>query len=87
LKVKLIGIKTNEDKKAAAIKFLQTKLRNQRVFIKFDALKHDEKQNVLCYLYLKNKTFINAHLIKNNLVDVDSSFDYRHKSRFLSFNQ
>jgi endonuclease YncB( thermonuclease family) len=53
------------------------------VFMKFDTLKHDDKDNLLCYLYLQNKTFLNAHLIKNGLVDVDTSFDYRLKKKFL----
>ncbi|QSZ27437.1 hypothetical protein ACETAC_00420 [Aceticella autotrophica] len=41
--------------------------------IKFDTVKYDKDNNLLCYLYLKNKTFINGHLIKSNLVDVDIS--------------
>lgn len=84
LQVRLIGVKTKKKKINEAIRFLQTKLRNQRVFMRFDSLKYDEEKNLLCYLYLKNKTFINAHLIKNNLVDVDSSFDYKYKTKFLS---
>jgi len=39
---------------------------------------------LLCYLYLQNKTFINAHLIKNKLVDIDDSFDYKYKTKFLN---
>lgn len=87
LKVRLIGVKAKEEKINEAIRFLQTKLRNQRVFMRFDDLKYDERGNLLCYLYLKNKTFINAHLIKNNLVNVDSSFDYKYKTKFLSLIQ
>lgn len=84
LKIKLIGVKTNQEKIHEAIKFLQAKLRNQQVFMRFDNLKYDNKENLLCYLYLKNKTFINAHLIKNNLVDIDLSFDYKYKPKFLN---
>ena len=51
--------------------------------MKFDAVKYDEENNLLCYLYLWNKTFLNAHLIKNELVDVDNSINYKYKSRFL----
>jgi len=70
-----------------ALEFLKEKLRGEKVFLKFDALKHDEKGNLLCYLYLKNKTFINAHLIKNKLVDVDTSNYYKYKSTFLSYKE
>ena len=84
LLIKLIGVKANKDKINDAIKFLQTKLKNQRVFMKFDLLKYDQENNLLCYLYLKNKTFINAHLIKNQLVDVDNGSDYKYKIKFLN---
>ncbi len=87
LTIKLLGVKTNFEKINDAIKFLQSKLKNQKVFIKFDSLKYDKKNNLLCYLYLKNKTFINAHLIKNKLVDVDNSFDYKHKIKFLDLTR
>lgn len=87
LLVKLIGVKVNKDKIDDAIKFLQAKLKNQRVFMRFDLLKYDQENNLLCYLYLKNKTFINAHLIKNQLVDVDSGSDYKYKIKFLNLTK
>ena len=85
--VKLIGVKTKKDKTEEAIKFLQKKLKNQQVFIRFDSLKYDEKNNLLCYLYLRNKTFINAHLIRSKLVDVDQEFDYKYKLKFLNLTK
>lgn len=84
LKIKLIGIKESPQKNGAAVEFLKEKALGQRVFLKFDATKYDKDNNLLCYLYLKNKTFVNAHLIKAGLVDVDTSFDYKYKSKFLS---
>jgi site-specific DNA-methyltransferase (adenine-specific) len=82
--VKLIGVRTKKETFNRAMAFLQIKLKNQRVFIKFDNIKYDNKNNLLCYLYLKNKTFINAHLIKAGLVDIDDKLDYKYKSKFLS---
>jgi len=87
LLIRLIGVKVNKDKNDDAIKFLQAKLKNQRVFMRFDSLKYDQENNLLCYLYLKNKTFINAHLIKNQLVDVDNGSDYKYKIKFLNLTQ
>ena len=87
LLVRLIGVKANKDKIDDAVKFLQAKLKNQRVFMRFDSLKYDQENNLLCYLYLKNKTFINAHLIKNQLVDVDNGFDYKYKIKFLNLTK
>jgi site-specific DNA-methyltransferase (adenine-specific) len=85
--VRLIGVKAKNEMTNRAIEFLQAKLKNQRVFIKFDNLKYDNENNLLGYLYLQNKTFINAHLIKNKLVDVDNSFDYKYKPKFLNLIQ
>jgi len=79
----LLGVKTKPETAYEAIKALDTKLANQKVFLRFDNLKYDNEGNLLCYLYLKNKTFINAYLIKNRLVDVDTNFDFRYKDRFL----
>ena len=85
--IKLLGVKQKPDKNGEAMQFLREKTRGQRVFLKFDAIKHDEKNNLLCYLYLRNKTFLNAHLIKSGLVDVDCSLDYRYRSKFKSIQR
>jgi site-specific DNA-methyltransferase (adenine-specific) len=84
LKIRLLGIKRKPEKSREAINFIKEKTDRQKVFIKFDNLKYDENQNLLCYLYLWNKTFLNAHLIRSGLVDVDATFDYKYKSKFLS---
>jgi DNA modification methylase len=87
LKVRLIGVKEKPENNGAAIQFLKEKTRGQKVFMKFDAVKHDKENNLLCYLYLWNKTFLNAHLIKNGLVDVDIALDYKNKSKFLELKE
>ncbi|MBM3253582.1 MAG: site-specific DNA-methyltransferase [Candidatus Omnitrophica bacterium] len=84
LKVRLLGVKEKPEANGKAIQFLREKTQGQKVFMKFDTVKYDEKNNLLCYLYLWNKTFLNAHLIKNGLADVDITFDYKYKSKFLS---
>ena len=87
LKVKLIGVKTRKNTIEKALNFLTAKLKNQKVFIKYDRVKFDNKGNLLVYLYLKNKTFINAHLIKNGLVEVDTESDYIYKNKFIKLKQ
>jgi len=84
LKIRLLGVKEKLEMNERAVKFLREKTHGQKVFLKFDNVKYDEKNNLLCYLYLWNKTFLNAHLIKSGLVDVDTRFDYKYKSKFLS---
>jgi site-specific DNA-methyltransferase (adenine-specific) len=85
LKIRLLGVKQVPEKHDEAIQFLRGKTKGQKVFMKFDSPKYDEKNNLLCYLYLLNKTFLNAHLIKSGLADVDTALDYKHKSHFLEF--
>jgi len=84
LTIRLLGIKQNLAKNGKAVQFLSDKVKGTKVFLKYDKEKHDKENHLLCYLYLQNKTFVNAHLVKNNLVDVDTSFDYKYKSKFLS---
>ena len=84
LKVRLLGVKEKPEKNGEAIEFLREKTRGQKVYLRFDNIKYNEKSHLLCYLYLQNKTFLNAHLIKNGLAEVDTAFDYKYKSKFLS---
>jgi len=87
LKIRLLGVKEKPEKSNEAVRFLREKTRGQKVFLKFDSVKYDEENNLLCYLYLKNRTFINAHLIKNGLADVDVTMNYKYKSKFLTLNE
>jgi len=87
VKVRLIGIKERAETRQQAMQFLEEKTRGQRVTIKFDRVKLDENDNLLCYLYLQNRTFINAHLIKAGLVSMDTQTDYRLKEKFAHLAQ
>lgn len=82
LTIKLIGVKEDPKVNGKATSFLTEKTKGKRVFLKYDNIKHDSENNLLCYLYLENKTFINAHLIKNGLVQVDIDIDYKYKEKF-----
>ena len=87
LMIKLIGIKEDPIINGKATNFLNDKLKGKKVFLRYDNIKHDSENNLLCYLYLENKTFINAHLIKNGLVQVDSQIDFKYKDKFLTLWQ
>ncbi|GAG50598.1 unnamed protein product, partial [marine sediment metagenome] len=83
LKIRLLGIKEKAEKKQQAIEFLQTKTKGQKVFMKFGQVKHDSQNNLLCYLYLQNKTFINRHLVKEGLVSTETEMDFKYKKKFM----
>ena len=82
LTIRLLGIKQNPSKNKNALDFLKNIVKGQKVFLKYDIQKYDNENNLMCYVYLKNKTFINAHLIKKGLVLVDSETSYKHKEKF-----
>jgi len=87
LTVKLLGVKETPIINSEATSFLIEKTKGKRVFLKYDNVKHDSENNLLCYLYLENKTFINAHLIKSGLVQVDTDIDFKYKEKFLNILQ
>lgn len=82
LKIRLIGIKQDLSQNGNAKEFLEKKTKGQKVFLKFDEIKHDEQNNLYAYLYLQNKTFINAHLLKNGFALVDNNYEYKYKQKF-----
>jgi len=82
--IRLIGIKEDPGTRVEAMRFLREKTDGQKVYLKYDALKYDDERRLMCYLYLSNKTFINAHLIKSGLVDVETGYNFRYLAKFLS---
>ncbi|MEI2757778.1 MAG: DNA methyltransferase [Chitinophagaceae bacterium] len=84
LTIKLIGIKEDPIINGKATDFLIDKTKGKRVFLRYDNIKYDKENNLLCYLYLENKTFVNAHLIKSGLVDVDNNIEFKYKEKFIN---
>lgn len=84
--VRLIGVKEKINENGSAKQFLHEKTKGQKVFMKFDNQKYDNQNNLMCYMYLKNKTFLNAHLIKEGLVNPDLSLEYKYKNKFINLS-
>lgn len=83
LRIKLIGIKAKSGINGKATEYLIDKVKGKRVYLKYDNVKYDNENNLLCYLYLENKTFVNAHFIKTGLVEVDHATAYKFKDKFI----
>ena len=83
LLVRLMGVRENKALNGLAVNFITEKTKGQKVFLKFDTQKYDNENHLLCYIYLKNKTFLNAHLIKEGLAEVDCSVDFKYKDKFV----
>ena len=85
LVVKLIGITPDTNVSDQAIDYIKGKTKGRKVYMRFDDVKYDDNNNLLCYLYLDNKTFINAHLLKNKLAMVDTNMNYKYKLKFMTY--
>lgn len=83
LVIRLMGIRQNPNINGKAVEYLTKKTKGQRVFLKFDTIKYDNDNNLLAYLYLQNKTFINAHLLKEGLALPDTEMEYKYKNKFI----
>jgi len=82
LVIRLIGIKQNPAINGQATKFLREKLKGKRVFLRYDDVKYDSDNHLMAYLYLENKTFVNAHLLKAGIVEVDINLKFKYKEKF-----
>ncbi|MCL2182801.1 MAG: thermonuclease family protein [Chitinispirillia bacterium] len=80
--VRLIGIKQDIENLDNAKFYLTDKFKGRRVFMKYDSIKYDEENRLLAYIYLDNKTFINAHLLKEKYAHVDDSIPFRLSNKF-----
>lgn len=85
--VRLLGVKEKVSVNGRAKEYLIETTKGQKVFMKYDSCKFDEENHLLCYLYLQNKTFINARLIKAGLAEADTSVDYKYKEKFQQIGQ
>jgi site-specific DNA-methyltransferase (adenine-specific) len=79
--IKLLGVRPAAGKEKEAEDYLIRNTTGKPVYYTLD----EHHNNSRVYLYLKNKTFINAHLIKRGLADVDKRIDFRYKKRFISY--
>lgn len=82
--VRLIGIKTNPEKEGQSIDYLYHTLKGKRVYMRYDSTMYDDDNHLYAYVYLSNRTFVNAHMIKDGMALVDNSIDYKYKSKFNS---
>lgn len=83
LHVRLIGIRQNPQLNGEATDYLRRKVHGKKVYLRYDTTKYDTDGNLLAYIYLENKTFVNAHIIRDGMALTDDTADFRHKQKFL----
>jgi len=80
-------VKAIPEKQPNAMDFLKRKILKRQIFLRYDEHKYGNDNILLAYVYLKNKTFINAHLIKHGFAEVDKTIDFKLKNKFLKMEQ
>ena len=81
LVVKFLGVKIT--KKEETLKYLKEYVLKKEVFLKFDNGFVLDDNTVKAYVYLKNKIFVNAYLIKSGLAKADTTEEYKYKTKFI----
>ena len=82
LTVSFRGVKLADIKKVRD--YLNKYILGKKVYLKFDKDYTAENRKVEAYVYLKNRIFINAYLIKAGLAVADREGNYDLKKKFLS---
>ncbi len=86
LRVKLLGIIVSKDKLDDVLRYFNNFVLKKEVFLKYDTHYNVESSNqVQAYVYLKNKIFINLHLIKSGMASVDINKNFDMKNKFTSW--
>jgi DNA modification methylase len=80
LAVKFLGVKIN--KKQDTARYLQDYIVGKNVFLKFHDDEIIDENTVMAYVYLKNKIFVNAYLIKSGLASPDFTINHKYKDKF-----
>jgi len=81
--IRLIGIKKDDRKADKAVDFMLHKFKGRKVFLKSDSVQYNDCHTP-AYLYLDNKTFINAHLLKYGYAYVDDSVPFTLMNKFIT---
>jgi DNA modification methylase len=77
------GVRSVAKRRRQAEDRLREMTGGQRVYLRYDDNVPGAEGEPLVYLYLRNRTPVNRHLIRSGFVDVDTSRQYRFKRAFL----
>ena len=70
-------------KKEDTMRYLRDYILGKNIFLKFHENKVVNEDTVFAYVYLKNKIFVNAYLIKAGLASPNFSINHKYKDKFI----
>ena len=85
LLVKFLGVKIT--KKDEAMEYLKDRILKKEVYLKFDNGSVLDENTVSAYVYLKNKIFVNAYLIKSGMAKADTTKDHKYRTKFIELEK
>jgi DNA modification methylase len=86
LRAKLLGITLRQDKTDSISDYMNKYVLKKEVFLRLDKDAVLNKSSVQAYIYLKNKIFINAYLLKAGLAVVDAAAKFDQKEKFMKLS-
>jgi DNA modification methylase len=83
--VKLLGVEIID--KGRAIKYFREYLLKKEIMLKMESNSILDENTIQAYVYLKNRIFVNAYLIKSGIARADRTKDYRLKRKFIQLEE
>jgi len=78
--ITLHGVRENRRGRKELLGFLERELKGKAVCVREHDTGRPPKDGSSCYVYLKNRTFINARLIRDGLAELDETAALNHRS-------
>jgi len=85
LHVKFLGVKII--KKEETLKYLREYVLKKEIYLKFDNGSILDENTVNAYVYLKNRIFVNAYLIKSGMAEADRVREYKYRTKFIELEK
>ncbi len=85
LKVRFLGVDVIKNQEA--LNYLKNYVARKEILLRFEDDEPLNEDTVEAYVYLKNKIFVNAYLIKSGIAKADRQREYRYKSMFLELEK
>ena len=82
-RVKFLGVRV--DRRVEALEYLRNRILGKQVLLKENG--SNDQETISAYVYLKNKIFINAYLIKSGMASPDLAVNHKLNKKFIKLQE
>jgi DNA modification methylase len=82
-RVKFLGVRV--DRRVEALEYLRSRILGKQVLLKGNS--RNDHETISAYVYLKNKIFINAYLIKSGMASPDLTVKHKLNQKFIKLHE